>query len=183
MCWVLDRVLHTSYVIFCAIVKAPGSSLRMLANWTIVTSKNGGRKKFQIHFGLDMMNFARSKAWDGKSEQPNWMRQGSFVPCNCEECYFCLNGHTTSIQHRAKKQRVKMVDARTGNVVWTDECLEKRVDLKKGGSYCRQCIRKLEGATSIDGRLLTFVQKEKLCKTSRLGFPQPGCNEKICKRF
>jgi hypothetical protein len=78
---------------------APGSSIFMLAAWTVYTSKNSGRKKFQIQLGLDIMSYAISQAWDGKSDRPDWMRQGPFVPCNFKECYFCKNRHTTGIAH------------------------------------------------------------------------------------
>ena len=56
------------------------------------------------------MSYVISKAWDGKSECLDWMRQGLFVPCNCEACYFCKNGHTAGIAHRKGRQKVKVVN-------------------------------------------------------------------------
>ena len=70
-CWVLDRVVHMCYVVVCFEVMAPESSILMLAAWTVYTSKNGGRKKFQIQVVLDIMHYAISQAWDGKSARPD----------------------------------------------------------------------------------------------------------------
>ena len=182
LAWALDRVLHMCYVVLCFEVMAPGSVLPMLVIWKIYTSKNGGRRKFQIQIGLDLMTYAISKVWDGKSERPDWMRQDSFVPCGCKKCYFCLNGHTTGIAHKAKKQKVKVVEVRTGLVTWTEQCTTKRVNLNRGCSYCRQCYRNLEGATDKKGNLLDRDQTVKEYKMSTMGCPQPGCDEHICKK-
>ena len=64
-------------------------------------------KKFQIQLGLDTINYAISKAWDGKLERPDWMRQKDFVPCDCKRCYFCLNGFTTGIAHKKRNSEWK----------------------------------------------------------------------------
>ena len=120
--------------------------------------------------------------WDGKSEKPEWMRQRVCVPCNCDVCYFCQNGFTTGIAHRAKRQKVKVVYEKTGTIVWTKKCVEEAVDLDKNGCcYCKQCMRKLIGAVGEDGRKLNVKEKQKLGRWSTKGCPQPSCSEHICK--
>ena len=70
-----------------------------------------GRRDFQIDLGISLFNTAIE--WDVADEEgrPAWVRQGPYIPCDCEECYFCLNGHTTGIEHRGKKQKVTTVFA------------------------------------------------------------------------
>ena len=179
-CWVLDRVVHLCYVAVCFGLLIPGPVIAMFAVWKVFTSKNGGRKKFQIKLGLDIMNYAISKAWDGKSDRPDWMRQGPFIPCDCKECYFCLNGHTTGISH-TKKAKVKVVSLRKGLVSWTEECTEVAVNIGRGSDFCRQCMRKNKGATDQNGKKLSYRQRQKLKSTkySRMGCPQ--CDEHICQ--
>ena len=103
------------------------------------------------------------------------------MPYGCQKCYFCLNGHTTGIAHKAKKQRVKMVEVRTGLITWTEQCTTVRVNIDRGSSWCIQCYRKQEGDVDENGKLLDKAQKKKNCKSSRMGCPQPGCKEHICK--
>ena len=104
------------------------------------------------------------------------MRQGSLDPCDCNRCYFCINGLTNGIAHGislkrkvAKKNQKKVVD-----------CTEERVTCKKEDGtpmkypdYCRMCYRKQAGST------LTKKQKSERCKDTKLGCEQ--CNEPICK--
>ena len=103
------------------------------------------------------------------------------MPCDCKECYFCLNVHTTGISHKVKKMKVKVVCAKSGLKQWTKECFDVRVDLGKNVSYCRQCYRKLHGAVGANGIKLNTKQKRKKCNASRMGCPQPGCSEEICE--
>ena len=178
--WLIDRVIHTIFVVVVSLVSSDKSICQ--DSWKCFLSKNGGRKKFQIRLGLDLMYYAISKAWDGKSERPDWMRQTPFVPCDCAMCYFCLNGHTTGIMHREKYTKVKVVYEKTGSIVRADECVTDAVDLGRGCAYCKMCFRKLIGATDADGKKLTYKQKKKLVKnSSRKGCPQSSCNEHICK--
>ena len=32
------------------------------------------------------------------------MRQVDFIPCDCKQYFFCLNGHTHGIYHRSEKK-------------------------------------------------------------------------------
>ena len=69
------------------------------------------------------------------------MCQSEWVLCDCEECYFCLNGHTTGIAHKQKKRKV-VTEYKCGTRVTSKKCLDKRFDLKKGLCYCRMCYSK-----------------------------------------
>ena len=133
---------------------------------------------------MALINYAIMKEWDGKSEKPDWMRNRACVPCDCEECYFCLNKITSGVAHRSRKSKVVLHynSARSGQSVQTDKCVDVPVKLEKGCHYCKQCMGKMKGKVLLgkDGRNLTFAQKRKLCTFSRMGCPQPSCNEHIC---
>ena len=103
--WMLYRVVHTLFVVVVALVSVGLGK----PEWKKYTSKNSGRHDFQVDLAIALMNYAIEQDWDGGSEKPSWMRQRAFVPCNCGECYFCIHGHTTGVQHRQKNQKVKMV--------------------------------------------------------------------------
>ena len=120
--------------------------------WKKYASKNNGRHDFQVDLAIALMNYALAAEWDGAEERPSWMRQREFVPCDCKECYFCLNGHTTGISHQQKYTKVKVVSSRTGLATWTDKCTDVAVNLGRGGDYCRQCMRKNKGTIGKDGK-------------------------------
>ena len=129
-----------------------------------------GRRDFQIDLGISLFNTAIE--WDVADEEGRsaWVRQKPYIPCDCEECYFCLNGHTTGIERRGKKQKVTTVFA-NGARRKTNGCLDERVVIVNY-SYCRMCYRQ----QSDD---LTRSQKVKACRTSRKGCPV--CKEPICQ--
>ena len=58
----------------------------------------------QVDFGIDLLNY-----WfgfdlnDGKC--PDYLRAGEFVPCDCNKCYFYINGHASGIVHAGKTGR------------------------------------------------------------------------------
>ena len=92
------------------------------------------------------------------------MRQKAFVPCNCGECYFCIHGYTTGVQHRQKHRNIKLVHLNSGTLAQVDKCSnDVYVDLGKGSDYCRQCMCKQKGA--VDGRnnKLDRAIKKRLC--------------------
>ena len=126
----------------------------------------------QIDLGIAMMNYGIAMEWDGQSDtRPDWMRQNSFVPCDCEKCFFCLNGLTNGIAHKSKKRKVTINYA--GSRITTDKCTTKRMNFgMKNSDYCRMCYRKQDDS-------LSSVAKKDRCKTSILGCPQ--CHEPICK--
>ena len=98
--------------------------------------------------------------WVG-DEQPDYMRTGDFIPCNCKKCYFCLNEHTSGIAHENRK-RLPVVEYKCGTRVKTKKCLVVRVDLGKGGSYCRMWYRNTGITTST-------AEKKNKYNMSRLG--------------
>ena len=109
--------------------------------------------------------------WDGEGERPDWMRQIDWVPCDCGECYFCINDHTTGIAHKKKRQKVN-IEYKCGTRVTTDKCSVERMNLDTGNQYCRMCWRKCDD--SLSGK-----EKKKKCKYSRMGCLI--CQEHICK--
>ena len=96
--WTLDRVVHATYITVCYLVWVN-------VDWAKYLSKNGGRQDFQIDLGIQLLNIGIALSWDGVGDRPNWMRQGDWVPCECQDkdCYFCKNGHTTGIDHKRKR--------------------------------------------------------------------------------
>ena len=135
MCWVLDRVVHTCF----AVVNYCVSMVVINVDWKCYTNRNNGRQDFQIDLGLAILNYGIGLDWVG-DERPDYMHTGVFIPCNCKKCYFCLNGHTSGIDH-ANQKRLPVVEYKCGTRVKTKKCSVVRVDLCKGGSYCRMCYR------------------------------------------
>ena len=172
-CWGLDRVVHTCYVIVCYLATA-GVGNR---EWKKYKMRKNGRHDFQIDLGLALISFAIKLEWTGV-KRPGWMRQGQFVPCDCKQCYFCVNGHTTGIAHVKSKEEIS-VEYRCGKRAKTTECTEDRVDLGIGsGAYCKMCYRTVKNDERF--KHLTTKQKQKKCNTSRQGCGQ--CKEAICDR-
>ena len=121
----MDRVVHTCYVVVCYLAAAGIGDPK----WNKYRNKNYGRHDFQIDLGMALLNYAISISWDGVSKRPNWMRQGEFIPCDCGECFFCINGHTTGIAHKSRKKQKKEVFFANGEVLTTDKCTDVRVKL------------------------------------------------------
>ena len=74
------------------------------------------------------MNYGISLDWDGESKRPDWMQEVEFVLCDCEKCYFCLNGHTNGIGHNEKKRKVT-VQYKCGKRATTEDCTAIKVSL------------------------------------------------------
>ena len=144
LCWVLDRVVHTLFVVivYCS---ANGIGKK---SWKKYTTKNTGRPDFQIDLGIDLLNYGIGLDWKDES-RPDYMRSGGFVPC---DCFFCINKHTCGIQHVRDKRR--SVVFKCGKRACTTKCTAVRVNLKKGSRYCRMCFRK-------QGNKGTVVQRKK----------------------
>ena len=170
-CWSFDRVLHALYVVVVCLAKMNIGN----KEWKKYDSSNGGRHDFQIDLGIQFLNFAID--YDMKNmpvgKKPSWMRQSDPIPCNCDKCYFCITGMTTGIAHKTTKKRKIVIESyKTGERLTTKDCVEIRVDLKKGTQYCRMCYRNQPDTMSRSEKL-------KNSKSSRLGCPQ--CNEQVCK--
>ena len=170
--------MHT----ICVVVMALASVDVRKTEWKKYANKNYGRHDFQIELVMDIINYATEKEWDRESKRTGWMRQKQFVACNCEECYFCQNGFTTSISH-IKKKRKLVLHCMSGHTIQTNKCAEVRVDIGKHANYCKMCYIKQLDATKENGKKLTAPEKKKKCNYTRMGFPQPSCNENICGYF
>ena len=105
--------------------------------WKRYTSKNSGHHNFQVDLVLVLINCAIEQKWDRTSEWPCWMRQLEFVPFNCGECYFCIHGHTTGVQHRQKRQKVKVVPLKSGTMARAERRSKNiYAYLGKDSKYC-----------------------------------------------
>ena len=108
------------------------------------------------------------------------MRQVTLLPCNCDMCYFCINGLTNGIAHPSpKKRKVEIITANHVRVK-TDKCTTERIKLKDYADYCKMCYRKnikrlKSENSSVDARTI----QKKLCNKSSMGCAQ--CKELICK--
>ncbi len=104
-CWALDRVIHAAYVIVCILSKA-GMGPKQ---WKQYENKNFGHHNFQIDLAIDLMNCSICCEWEGVSkERPSFMQKGPLVPCECNECFFCVKGSTNGIIHRPSKKAWSM---------------------------------------------------------------------------
>ena len=167
-CWVLDRVIHTLYVVVCFLAKSNIGSEK----WKKYLTHKSARHDFQIDLGLELLSYGIAQDWDGKSKRPDYMRSGEFVPCGCEQCYFCINGFTTGVAHATKKRKAE-IQFKCGSRLRTKKCTDFRVNLEKGGAYCKMCYRNQD-------KSLSRKQKLKKCNSSRMGCVQ--CQETICEK-
>ena len=163
LCWCLDRVIHTVYIVVCWLAKEDG-----WVKWRqYVNDRQDGRRDFQIDLGMALLNRAIEWDWTG-DKRPQWVRQRDWIPCDCEECYFCLNGLTNGIDH-VRNKKVITVFA-NGAKRRTHGCTEERVPIKTRG-YCRMCYRQQSDDLSEN-------EKRKRCRSSRKGCIK--CQEPIC---
>ena len=103
MFWLFDLVIHTCYVILLCVKAKNGEGPK---EWQVYLKKDG-RFKFQIDLGFALHNHAISSAWTNlDGQRPDWIRQASFLPCDCEKCFFCLNKLTNGIGHLKKRKAV-----------------------------------------------------------------------------
>ena len=99
--WLIDRVVHACFLI--AVFLASDT---YLPEWKVYKSKHNGRKKFQTHLGIALINKGIELDWEAPYEEetkPKWMPQtfktGKYQPCDCGICFFCKNGKTNTIAH------------------------------------------------------------------------------------
>ncbi len=137
------------------------------------------RLKFQIDLGIALLNHALANEWKDLDSDPSpeWTKKIDWVPCNCEQCFFCLNGLTNGMAH--KKQKVRTTFVQHDNTCSVQNgYTDKHVDLMNGGGYCEMCYQKLANGIA-ENRALSKNEKKKLCKTSRLGCPSCDVYVKI----
>ena len=164
LCWVLDRVVHTLFIV---VVYCQHHGIGKPC-WKKYKNKHTGRPDFQIDLGIDLLNYGIGLDWN-EVNRPDYMRAGGFVPCDCNRCFFCINGHTSGIKHAGDKRR--SVVYKCGKRARTVKCTTARVNIGKGSKYCKMCFRK-------QGDEGTAAQRKKKCKFSRCGCPV--CEEHIC---
>jgi hypothetical protein len=165
-CWALDRVIHTCYVVVCALAVAGIGN----PEWKKYRSKHNGRHDFQIDLAMALLNYAISLDWDGKSARPGWMRQKDFLPCDCTKCYFCKNGHTSGACR--KRDREYTVAFKCGKRQRTKKCTEERVTIASYSDYCRLCYKKKP-------KDMPATQKRKESKRSSKGCG--SCQVLVCE--
>ena len=170
-CWILDRVVHTIYVVVCWCSEEHVTKRQ----WKRYKNhRQEGRRDFQIDLGLELLNTAISWDWTG-DERPKWVRQGPLIPCGCEACYFCLNGYTNGIAHKGKRKDPVDINYKCGCRMRTTECTNERVNIKKGCKYCKMCYRINKEGTS--------DERKDACNVSRLGCPRSKRRDRCVSRF
>jgi hypothetical protein len=165
--WLLDRVVHQLYVtlIYCA-----RNGIGPMG-WTVYLKKHG-RRKFQIDLGRDLMSYAIHNSWtDMDDPKPNWMRQSQPLPCECNKCFFCLHSLTTGLDHKRQKTTITHFVQHDRTRTKTVDCTDKRVNLGRGTSYCRQCYRERSG-----------TKEEKMLNIPGPAMGCPSCDEHIWKK-
>ena len=169
--WVLDRVVFSCYLVVVFLYKSNVGK----DEWKKYISKNGGRRKFQIDLGMALINYGIGEDWKAPYEEnkkPRWMRQKGLKPCECNQCFFCLNGMTNGIHH---KQKVTVVSpgGRKKRDLDVKQCSSELQRIRDKSKYCRMCYRNQPAGLSIK-------KKKESCTASRFGCP--SCDEPICKK-
>ena len=136
-CCALERVIYALYVVVCFLIKGDVGQKQ----WKCYLDNHSGHLDFQIDLAISIMNYCIGLQWDGESAtKPNFMRQAEFVPCNCDKCFFCLNGITTGIAHPPSKRAKVTVEYACGTRVKTNKCTSNQVRLGlTSGQYCQMC--------------------------------------------
>ena len=98
--WLLDRVVHS-----CFLIVKHFAENDIVLEWKQYLDKNNGRKKFQAHLGIALINRGIEMDWKkpfDDSTKPAWMpkagRGAHMRPCGCDMCFFCLNNKTQKLQ-------------------------------------------------------------------------------------
>ena len=76
-------------------------------DWKKYTSKENGRKRFQVDLEIGLMEFGIRYDWgdvNDPDKKPKWMRQMKSYPCDCKMCFFCKEGFTDGIYHKPQQQ-------------------------------------------------------------------------------
>ena len=99
--WLLDRAVHSCFIIATSL-----ASDDFMKEWKVYSSKHNGRKKFQTHLGIALINKGIEMDWKAPynaEDKPAWMpktiKNGKYHPCDCGICFFCKNGKTSTIAH------------------------------------------------------------------------------------
>ncbi len=134
-----------------------------------ISGKNYRRVRFQMDLGLQLINYAIEQEWtNGDWPRQSWMVQNSFLYCNCNKCFFCLNGYCNGVYHKPDTMTTVYEVARKKRKI--HGCTDERVQILKRSVYCCMCYRNSSGATA--------PEKRKNWKNSKFGCPK--CAEPIC---
>ena len=140
MFWAHDRVPHALFHTVIGLAKAGIGPEK----WKTYVDN---REKFQIDLGIDLLNRALKLAFEELEEgedRPDFMRKHPFVPCDCDQCYFCKNNYTNGIAH-ADKMIAEYGDKSSGKrkrVVTDCDGTRETLDrlAGKGGQECKVCM-------------------------------------------
>jgi hypothetical protein len=61
--------------------------------------------------------------------------QAMFIPCDCNNCFFCLKGLTNGFAHKKRKSTHTIFVEHDNTRTMTKSCTVKRVGLKRGSQY------------------------------------------------
>lgn len=98
------------------------------------------------------------------------------MPCDCNRCYFCLNGITNGLAHAESRKKRKIEVVMANDVrIRMNMCTDVRVTILDNSDYCRMCYR----IHRSENPSLGYKAIRKMCSKSRMGCAQ--CKEPICK--
>jgi hypothetical protein len=96
--------------------------------WWALYMKKDGCFTFQIDLAQSLINYAIENEWeDLDGSCPNWMQQAKFIPCDCNNCFFCLKGLTNGIAENKRKSTRIIFVQHDNTCTMTKNCTVKRV--------------------------------------------------------
>ena len=128
-CWLLDGVLHAMHTIIKVVARDKAHP------WHKYLSKHLGRCKFQMDLANDLISCGIDMDWldvDDDETKPVYVRGQDYVPCGCNECFFCKKGLTHGIDHKKKGKRRSRSFVRP-------ECPTKRAKVGETAGRCTLC--------------------------------------------
>jgi hypothetical protein len=172
--WLFDRVPHTLYQACCWLAEAGIGPTK----WKKYLNKNGGRGEFQVDLGIAVLNYATQLEWiDLTKGGPSWIRQNSktWIPCDCNACFFCLNGMTNGIYNKQSKMIVVYEDGTKKKRAV--ECDKLRETIFKSGQPCVACLAQLKVTQP---QLRSWADRRMLAKSSTKGCRV--CRQAVCAK-
>jgi hypothetical protein len=177
--WLTDGVLHAMYTILKASIGNDEEH-----TWFRFLSINDGRYKFQMEMGAALISSGITMDWEDITDmitKPPYMRQRQCVPCQCEICFFCVNGMTTGIDHKkGRKRRTEVkqpVDAMHGG--GDNQCsITERGLVRESDGESQRCKVCYQRRRSMNPKI-SAKEPRKACKGTRLGCP--SCQAFVCK--
>ena len=125
---------------------------------------------FQVDLGLGLIEWGIKMDWPApynEEDKPKWLRQGPYLPCNCEQCFFCKNGKTSGITHKPKIRFRENLVPRGHSA--------QREQVAIHSQRCKSCYeKKKQEHPSWKSRAIV-----KKCKKGTLGCK--ACNEVVCE--